>query len=148
MPILPILRYHPQVVIKKSIVHIPLNPSLTRRRCRHFPALPCQLPEFVRLHVIPWIIHRREVLLSRLHEEGAESAIIYWFHVVILNAVACYSATVYCLQHSQQQHRLGYNLQPTSLQTPLLNPQEPVLKMPQCSVVIIIQKSFVHNPSN
>ena len=77
VPILPILRYHPQVVIKKSIAHIPLYPPLTRSRCRHFPTLPRQLPEFVRLHVIPWVIHRREVLLPRLHEEGAESALVY-----------------------------------------------------------------------
>ena len=55
VPILPILRYHPQVVIKKSIAHIPLYPSLSRRRCRHFPLFPNQLPEFVRLHVIPWV---------------------------------------------------------------------------------------------
>ena len=75
--ILMILRYHPQVVIKKGIVHIPLYPSLSRSRCRHFSRLPCQLPESVRLHVIPQIIHRRKVSLSRLNEKGAESTLIY-----------------------------------------------------------------------
>ena len=77
VPILMILRYHPHVVIKKGIVHIPLYPSLSRCRCRHFSRLPCQLPEFVRLHVIPRIIHRRKVSLSRLNEKGAESTLIY-----------------------------------------------------------------------
>ncbi len=48
-----ILRYHPQVVIKKGIVHIPLYPSLSRCRCRHFSCFPCQLPKLIKESRIP-----------------------------------------------------------------------------------------------